>query len=258
MTSTPSPYETYVKNYSKLSDSVKQLITKWKTILVSRCEGWGTRCWNTSEPMIKSPRAILQTPNSLTSKSPSVWGFTYPSNGSNNSTTATSPAIQLMMACKTLHTSYPSTHPHYPQMICQLDLFHSGSMESSPGHTPSSCTWLNVHAKWTTRALLLTSSITTNMMKNIRKSMQKSIGSSWMPPPLSKIMPCVSSSSKHQGALKVSLTLKGWVLSPPVPSGAHVSQMTKMKKTTLDSIAEDINSEEEVMKQPSRLSQEGD
>jgi hypothetical protein len=86
-----------------------------------------------------------------------------------------------------------------------------------------------------------------------RKSMQRSTGSSWMPLLLSKIMPCVSKGLRHRGVLKVLLTSKGWVPSPPVPSGAHASQMTKMMKTALDSIAEDVNSEEEVMKWPSGL-----
>jgi hypothetical protein len=65
----PSPYETYAKNYSKLSDPMKLLIMKWKTILVSRYEGWGTRCQNISELMTKSLRATPKTPNSPTSKS---------------------------------------------------------------------------------------------------------------------------------------------------------------------------------------------
>jgi hypothetical protein len=91
------------------------------------------------------------------------------------------------------------------------------------------------------------------MMKNIRKSMQKSTGSSWMPPLLSKIMPCASSSSKGQGVLKVLLTSRGWVPSLPMPSGAHISQMMKMMKNALDSIIKDIDSEEEVMKWPSGL-----
>jgi hypothetical protein len=146
---------------------------------------------------------------------------------------ALSPAIQPMMAHETLCTLYPSTHPHYHQMICQLDLFCNGSTEFSLGCMPNSSTWLSVHTKWTIGASWPTSSTTENMMKNIRKSMQKSTGSSWMPLLLSKIMPCASRGSKHQGALKVLLTLKGWVSSPPVPSGAHVSQMTKKTKTTL-------------------------
>jgi hypothetical protein len=43
-----------------------------------------------------------------------------------------------------------------------------------------------------------------------------------------------------------------------MPSGAHLSQMTKKMKSGLESITEDINSEEEVMKWQSRLSQEDD
>jgi hypothetical protein len=85
-------------------------------------------------------------------------------------------------------------------------------------------------------------------MMNSTLSMQKSKGSSWMLPLLSKIVPCVNSDSRHQGALKVSLTSKGWVPSPPMPSGAHVLQMMKMMKTVLESITKDIDSEEDVMK----------
>jgi hypothetical protein len=48
--------------------------------------------------------------------------------------------------------------------------------------------------------------------------------------------------------LKVLLTSKGWVPSLPVPSEAHVLQVTKMIKTVLESIAKDVDSEEEVMK----------
>jgi hypothetical protein len=165
--------------------------------------------------------------------------------------TVTSPAIWLMMAQETLCTSCPSMHPCYHQMICQLDLFCDGSAGSSPGHMPNSFKWLNVHTKWMTGVSLLTSSTIESMTKNIRKSMQKSTGSSWMPPLLSKIMPCVNSGLEHQGVLKVLLTLKGWVPSPPMPSGAHISWTTKKMKSTLDSIAEDVDSEEEVMKWPS-------
>jgi hypothetical protein len=136
MISMPSPYKTYVRDYSKLSDSVKQLIMRWKTILASRYEGWVTRWQNTRKPMTKSLKATLKTHDSSTSKCPSVWGSIYPSNGSSNLMTALSPAIWLMMAHKTLCTSCPSTHPCYHQMICQLDLFHGGSMEFSPDCMP--------------------------------------------------------------------------------------------------------------------------
>jgi hypothetical protein len=68
-----------------------------------------------------------------------------------------------------------------------------------------------------------------------------------MPVLLSKIVPYVSKDSKHQGVLKVSLTLKGWVPSPPIPSGAYISLTTKMMKSPLASITEDIDSEERVM-----------
>jgi hypothetical protein len=63
----------------------------------------------------------------------------------------------------------------------------------------------------------------------------------------------VNKGSKHLGVLKVSLTSKGWVPSPPMPSGAHSSWAMRRMMTrgpTLAAIAEDCNSEEEVMKQP--------
>jgi hypothetical protein len=215
--------------------------------------GWGTRWQNTSKPTTKSLKDISKTCSSCTSRSLSVPDSTCQSNGSNASIQVTSPAIQLMTAHETLHTSYPSTHPHYPQMICQLDLFCNGLGVSSLACTPSSYKWLKVHGKWTIGELLPTSSTTENTMKSTRKSTQKSTSSSWTPLLLSKIMPCVSKGLRLPGVLKVSLTSKGWVLSPPMPSGAHTSWM--MKKTmrrgpTLDAIAEDCDSEEEVMKQP--------
>jgi hypothetical protein len=71
-----------------------------------------------------------------------------------------------------------------------------------------------------------------------------------MPLLLSKIVPCVSKGLRLPGVLKVSLTLKGWVPSLPMPSGAHASWMTKkmmMRGPMLNTIAKDCNSEEEVM-----------
>jgi hypothetical protein len=202
---------------------MKQLIEKWKTILASRYVGWGTRWQNTNEPTTRNPKDTSRTHGSHTSKSQSGLDSTYQSNGSNISTLATSPAIWLMTARETLCTSYPSMHPCYPQMICQLDLFHDGSGVSSPAHTPNSCKWLKVHRKWTIGELLPTSFNTKNTTKSTRKSIQKSTSSSWMPPLLSKIVPCVSKGLRLPGVLKVLLTSKGSVPSPPVPSGAHAS-----------------------------------
>jgi hypothetical protein len=85
------------------------------------------------------------------------------------------------------------------------------------------------------------------MTKNSILSMQKSKGSSWIPALLSKIMPYMNSDLNCQGVLKVLLTSKGWVPSPPVPSGAYISLMTKMMKSTLTSIDADVGSEERVM-----------
>jgi hypothetical protein len=98
------------------------------------------------------------------------------------------------------------------------------------------------------------------MMMNTTKSTQKSTNSSWMPLPLSKIMPYVNSDSKHPGGLKVLLTSKGWVPSLPVPSGAHALLMTKMMKMVWfqKPVNVGIDSEEEVMKWPSGISQEDD
>jgi hypothetical protein len=74
----PSPYKTYVKDYSKLSDPMKQLITRWKTILANGYEGWETKWQNTRGPMTKSQKAMSKTPDSTTSKCPSAWGSTHP------------------------------------------------------------------------------------------------------------------------------------------------------------------------------------
>jgi hypothetical protein len=112
-----------------------------------------------------------------------------------------------------------------------------------------------------TGALQQTSSTIVNTMKNIRKLTQKSTDSSWMPLLLSKIVPYVNNISKHQGALKVLLTSKGWVPSLPVPSGTHTSLMIRMitmNNLPPSSINVGINSEEEVMKQPSGLVMEDD
>jgi hypothetical protein len=203
--------------------------------------------------MTKSPKDTLKTCGSCTLKSQSGQDSTCQSSGSNTSIPATSLAIWLMMACKTLHTSYPSTHPCYPQMICQLDLFHDGLGASSLVCTPNSYKWLKVHGKWMIGESPLTSSDTESMMKNTRKSIQKSTSSSWTPLLLSKIVPCVSKGLRLPGVLKVLLTSKGWVPSLPIPSGAHTSQTTKKMTTkgpVLNAIAKDCDSEEEVMKQP--------
>jgi hypothetical protein len=90
-------------------------------------------------------------------------------------------------------------------------------------------------------------------MMNIIKPTQKSISSSWMPPPLSKIVPYVNSDSKHPGVLKVLFTSKGWVPSLPMPSGAHVSRMKKkmVKELLQKPVDMGVDSEEEVMKWPS-------
>jgi hypothetical protein len=203
--------------------------------------------------MIKSQKDMLRTHGSLISRSPLEWGSTCQSNGLKGLTMAISPATWLMMACETLHTLYPSMHPCYHQMICQLDLFCGGSVASSLDHMPSSYKWLRVHGKWMIGESQLTSSDTVSTMKNTRKSTQKFTNSSWMPLLLSKIVPYVSNGLKHLGVLKVLLTSKGWVPSPPVPSGAHASRVMKMtmkRGPVLATIVEDCDSEEEVMNQP--------
>jgi hypothetical protein len=178
-------------------------------------------------------------------------GFYLPVKWSSILTLAISPATWLMMAHEILCTSCPSTHPHYPQVICQLDHFHTGSGASLLACTPNSCKWLNVWERWMIGELPPTSFATENMMKSIRKLTRKSTNSSWMPPLLSKIMPCASKGLRLPGALKVSLTLKGWVPELPIPSGVHTSWMTKRTTTkgpALNAITEDCDSEEEVMK----------
>jgi hypothetical protein len=189
-----------------------------------------------------------------------VQGSTSQLNGSNNLTQVTSPASQPTMAHETHPTLFPSMLPLSCQMTHQPDQYPTGSVECSQALMPSAINWLNLLTKWMIGALPLTSSGTKSTMKNIRKSMQKSTGSSWTPLLLSKIMPYVNNTSKHPGVLKVLLTSKGWAPSPPMPSGAHTSPMMKMMKTksVSDVITVGIDSEGEVMKQQSRLSQEDD
>jgi hypothetical protein len=115
-------------------------------------------------------------------------------------------------------------------------------------------------AKWMTGELPQISSNTESTKMDIRKSMQESIGSSWTPLLLSKIMPYANNASRHPGVLKVSLTLKGWVLSPPIPSGAYAlpTKKTTMIGQSLSTIDVGTDSEEEVMKRPSGLVMEDD
>jgi hypothetical protein len=178
MTLMPSHCEVYVRDYLKLSKHRRQLIMRWKTVLVNRFEGWGTRWQNTNELMTKSLKDMSRTHNSPISRFLLGQGSTCQSSGSNVLTVVTSPATQLMMAHKTLHTLCPSMHPCYPQMICQLDLFCDGSGVSSLGHTLNSYRWLKVHRKWMIGESQPTSSTTKSMTKNTRKSIQKSINSS--------------------------------------------------------------------------------
>jgi hypothetical protein len=211
--------------------------------------------------MTKNLKGILKTCVSPTLNCPLEQDSTFLPNGSSNLTVATSLASQPTTDCKMLPISSPSTPPLSHQMTHQLDQSPSGSAGCLQGLMLSSSSWLNALDKWTIGALLQTSSTTANTMKNIRKSMQKSTGSSWMSLLLSKIVPYVNNALKHQGALKVLLTLKGWAPSLPVPSGAHTSPRTKittMSKPSPGAIAVGINSKEEVMKQPSGLVMEHD
>jgi hypothetical protein len=83
--------------------------------------------------------------------------------------------------------------------------------------------------------------------KNLLPSIQKSTSSSWTLPLLTKVMPYVNNVSKHWGVLKVSLTLKGWVPSPPVLSGPHVLIVTMKKNLKDDVLDVGVDSKERVM-----------
>jgi hypothetical protein len=227
---------------------------------VSNCKDLEIKLPNTSRLMTKNLKGILKTCVSPTLKYQSVQGSTSQLNGSSNSTLAISSATQPMMAHVTHPTSSQSTLPLSRQMTHQPDQYPTGSAGCSWDPMPNSTNWLNTLTKWMTGELLPTSFDTKNTMKNTRKSTQKSISSSWTPPLLSKIVPYVNNASRHPGALKVSLTSKGWVPSPPVPSEAYI---LPIKKTTMTepspgTINVGADSEGEVMKQPSGLVMEDD
>jgi hypothetical protein len=152
-----------------------------------------------------------------------------------------------------------------PPLSCQtthhLDPYLVGSEGCLQDLMPTFCNWLNAQGAWKTGESWPTSSNIVNMMMNTTYSMQKYTGSSWISPPLSKIIPCANNSSKCPGVQKVSLTWKGWVPVPPVPSGVHSSLMmrkTLMKDQAHTLIAEGDNSEGGVMKWPSGVSQGDD
>jgi hypothetical protein len=96
--------------------------------------------------MTKNLKDTPKTCNTPTLKSQSEQASTCQSNGSSISTMVTSPATQLMMAHKTLHTSYPSMHPCYCQMIHQLlqiflslVWFKPGSYHFQTAFPPQTC-----------------------------------------------------------------------------------------------------------------------
>jgi hypothetical protein len=89
--------------------------------------------------------------------------------------------------------------------------------------------------------------------KKLLQQIQKSISSSKTLQPLSMIVAYVNNRLKHRGVLKVLLTLKGWVPSPPMLSGPLVSWTMKKMTTNIiphSELNEDINSGERVMKWP--------
>jgi hypothetical protein len=192
----PSPSTAYATDYSKPSGPGKQFTTKWKMVFASKLKALEIESPNTRELMTKSQRAILKIHAFLASNCPLGQGSIYPQSGSNASTQATSHASQPITVHTTHPISYQFTHPHSHQMTHQLDQYPGGSVEYSQGHMPNSSKWSNAPAGWMTGALQQTSTIE-SMTKNTRKSTQKSIGSSWMPLLLSKIIPYVNNASKH-------------------------------------------------------------
>jgi hypothetical protein len=110
-----------------------------------------------------------------------------------------------------------------------------------------------MHDASRTGELPLSSIILEPTMKKLLLKMQKYTNSSKMSQQLSMIVPYVSNGLRCQGVLKVSLTSKGWVPSPPMPSGALT--LPRMKKMTMNIVPhsklnEDVDTGERVMKQP--------
>jgi hypothetical protein len=233
---------------------------KWKTDLVTSCKDLEIKSPNTNKHTNRNLKGILKTPGSPTSSCPSGQASISQPNGSNNLTMETSHASQPTTDQETPLTSFLFTCPLSHQMTHHLNPYLIGSEGCLQDLMPNFCKQLNAQGAWMTGESLPTSSATASTMKNTRKSMQKSVDSSWTPPLLSKIVPYASSDLRHQGVLKVSLTLKGWVPSPPMPSGAHGSPTTRMMMSNqvqrLITVGND--SEEEAMKWPSRISQEDD
>jgi hypothetical protein len=203
---------------------------------------------------------ILKTHVSPTLSCPLGQASTSQPSGSSDLTMETSPAFQPIMDQGMCLTSSLFTLPLSHQMTHQLDQSPAGSVGCLQALMPSFSRWLSVLSEWMIGELWLTSFTTVNMTKNTRKSTQKFIASSWMPPLLSKIMPYASNALKHPDVLKVSLTSRGWVPSLPMPSGAHASPMKR--RTTNDQVQKLIamgnNSEGEVMKQLLGLVMEDD
>jgi hypothetical protein len=103
-----------------------------------------------------------------------------------------------------------------------------------------------------TGGLPLNSIVLEPMTKKLLLQIQKSANSSKMSQPLSMIMAYVNKDSKHHDVQKVLLTSKGWVPSPPMPSGALALPTTKITTNIIpcSKLNEDINSGERVMKWP--------
>jgi hypothetical protein len=206
-------------------------------------------------------KGILKTPGSQTSSCPLGQASTSQPNGSSDSTVATSHASPPMMGQKTPLTSSLFMCPLSHQTTHHPDPYLIGSKGCLQDLMPTFCNWLNVQGAWKTGALWPTSSNTENMMMNTTLSMQKYTNSSWISLLLGKIVPCVNNDSRHCGAQKVSLTLKGWVPMPPMPSGAHASPVMRrmlMKDQAHTLITEGDDSEGGVMKWPSGISQRDD
>jgi hypothetical protein len=223
MTSMQSHYEESARDSSKPSKPTSKHTMRWKKDLVTNCGALAIKSPCTSKHMSKPLKGILKTCNSQTSSGQLEQASTSQPNGSSDLTVATLHASPPMTGQKIPLTLFLFTPPLSHQMTHHLDPYLIGSKGCLWDLMPTFCNWLNVQGAWRTGALQLTCSDTMNMTMNTTSSTQKYTSSSWTSPPLSKIVPCMSNGSKHHSAQKVSLTLKGWVPMPPVPSGAHAS-----------------------------------
>jgi hypothetical protein len=238
---------------SKPSELMKPSTIRWKTDLVSKSKASETEWPTTRKPMTKPLKGIFKIHDSQISKSPLEPASASPPSGSSNMTTVTLPVSPPKMDQKTPCTLSPSMLPQLQPMTPLQGHYHVGSDQYLLDQILNSWSCWSMHDTSRIGGSQPNSTISEPMTKKLQLQMQKSISSSKMLPLLSMIVPCVSNGSKHHGALKVSLTSRGWVPSLPMPSGALTLPMTKKTKTNIvpcNGLDRDIDSGERVMKWP--------